>query len=565
MKISVIVPVYNVERYVRCSLDSVLSQTYSDWECVCVDDGSTDGSGAVLDEYAARDARFRVVHQENAGVSAARNRGMTEAAGELVAFLDSDDTFDPCALEVMAKAFGETGAELLRYRCRTVRSHADDRAVTAIPDYAELDVNGLSESPLRHCALGAASAVSRRLAKIVRWPSLTQCEDPLFVLRCMAQATRTVEIDGELVNYLVRRSSASRSVSLSIVKATCDYLVMAYDGCAALPGFAKSRLDTCRFLAGFLTGPLAHCGKDVPPADAKAAETSVAGSRSALEFRDPLFRILAGGSERFDFVFSLGAACSGTETLRAAGLQYASFPFDWLLGPGPADRVKMMAGEFSGWMDSAEDFEEISNPDAFRHAPWRNRRTGYSYMHDFDQGVPLAEQLPAVREKYARRIDRLLKLVRRSRRVLVVWTGDPRDGIRLSEGEIGACLEMLRTKFPGVEFRMFVFECVSGIPHSDPEVSCSSESVRVAFDYRVPDAGNDWAIRQELLLPYLARYSVADYRTPELRRAHARAERARDRERFPSKTYAGYLMTKFMFKLYKHLKKTLERRGVWME
>ena len=98
MKISVVVPVYNAERFLRFSLESVLAQTHSDWECVCVDDGSTDGSGALLDGYAAKETRFRVVHQSNGGVASARNAGMDAATGDLVAFLDSDDAFHPRAL-----------------------------------------------------------------------------------------------------------------------------------------------------------------------------------------------------------------------------------------------------------------------------------------------------------------------------------------------------------------------------------------------------------------------------------------------------------------------------------
>lgn len=95
---SIIIPVYNVAPYLRECLDSVLAQTFKDWEAICVDDGSTDGSGEILDEYGARDKRFRVVHQGNAGVSAARNRGLEEAKGEWVWFLDGDDLILPGAL-----------------------------------------------------------------------------------------------------------------------------------------------------------------------------------------------------------------------------------------------------------------------------------------------------------------------------------------------------------------------------------------------------------------------------------------------------------------------------------
>ena len=89
--ISVVIPVYNTEKYLRRCMESVVHQTYRELEIICVDDGSTDGSGAVLDAYAARDRRVRVVHQENGGLVAARKAGIALAAGEYVSYVDSDD------------------------------------------------------------------------------------------------------------------------------------------------------------------------------------------------------------------------------------------------------------------------------------------------------------------------------------------------------------------------------------------------------------------------------------------------------------------------------------------
>ncbi len=88
---SIIIPVYNVAPYLRECLDSVLRQTFSDWEAICVDDGSTDGSGEIIDEYVAKDKRFHAIHQENAGVSAARNTALDVAHGNWIAFVDADD------------------------------------------------------------------------------------------------------------------------------------------------------------------------------------------------------------------------------------------------------------------------------------------------------------------------------------------------------------------------------------------------------------------------------------------------------------------------------------------
>mgnify|MGYP004554211329 FL=1 len=86
-----IIPVYNVEKYLRRCLDSVIAQTYQNFEIICVDDGSIDDSGKICDQYAVRDARIKVIHQENQGPSAARNRGLDAAEGEYIAFVDSDD------------------------------------------------------------------------------------------------------------------------------------------------------------------------------------------------------------------------------------------------------------------------------------------------------------------------------------------------------------------------------------------------------------------------------------------------------------------------------------------
>lgn len=97
---SIVIPVYNVAPYLGECLDSLLAQTCPDWEALCVDDGSTDGSGAILDAYAEKDPRIQVFHQANGGVSSARNRALEAVRGEWLGFLDSDDMFHPQLLEV---------------------------------------------------------------------------------------------------------------------------------------------------------------------------------------------------------------------------------------------------------------------------------------------------------------------------------------------------------------------------------------------------------------------------------------------------------------------------------
>ncbi len=111
--ISVIVPVYNVEPYLPGCLDSILSQTYRDLEILLIDDGSTDRGGTICDEYAAKDPRIRVFHTENRGLSAARNRGLDEAKGEYVGFVDSDDRIEPDMYEYLLEAAERTGADVV--------------------------------------------------------------------------------------------------------------------------------------------------------------------------------------------------------------------------------------------------------------------------------------------------------------------------------------------------------------------------------------------------------------------------------------------------------------------
>ena len=99
--ISIIIPMYNVEKYLPRCLDSVLNQTFTDWQAICVDDGSPDNSGKIAEQYAARDSRFVVIHKKNGGLSDARNVGMPHATGKYIMYLDSDDFIHPQTMEIV--------------------------------------------------------------------------------------------------------------------------------------------------------------------------------------------------------------------------------------------------------------------------------------------------------------------------------------------------------------------------------------------------------------------------------------------------------------------------------
>lgn len=115
VKISIIIPVYNVEKYLHECLDSIINQTFTDIEIICVDDGSTDKSSEILEEYEQKDKRFTVISQPNKGVSAARNRGMQQAKGKYIMFVDSDDWLAHNACEQAYKAATGNDCDMLLF------------------------------------------------------------------------------------------------------------------------------------------------------------------------------------------------------------------------------------------------------------------------------------------------------------------------------------------------------------------------------------------------------------------------------------------------------------------
>lgn len=110
--ISIVTPVYNMERFLPQCIDSILAQTFPDWELILVDDGSTDGSAGICDRYAAKDSRIRVIHKENSGQADSRNIGVSMARADLVGFVDSDDWIDPGMYGTLYDALVNNGADI---------------------------------------------------------------------------------------------------------------------------------------------------------------------------------------------------------------------------------------------------------------------------------------------------------------------------------------------------------------------------------------------------------------------------------------------------------------------
>lgn len=195
-KISIIIPVYNAERFIRRCLDSVQNQSYRDWECIIVDDGSKDSSPAICDEYAKTDSRFKVIHKENGGVSKARNTGLEQASGDWVTFVDSDDELILDALKYFAEGMERyPKVSVLRGGHRTVTPTAigkDRQAEEWI--YTESHADALNISEETWCSGFMWSTCFRKdiLEGVQFDNSITWCEDHIFTYQCMLKANEIV-------------------------------------------------------------------------------------------------------------------------------------------------------------------------------------------------------------------------------------------------------------------------------------------------------------------------------------------------------------------------------------
>lgn len=220
---SIVVPVYNVAAFLSACLDSLAGQTFRDWEAICVDDGSTDGSGAMLDEYAARDARFKVLHQKNRGVSAARNAALEVACGGWIMFVDADDLLRASALSDIV-GIVETHPEARQIFFEKCEFNGKEA-------YAELSDNS-EEIDLSHEILSRLAGYSfcqcayrRDLAETLRFRPYAVGEDLLFLCEALAGVEKCIVLNRQEYANRIRPGSASRSaVSFRKIKDLTDCL-----------------------------------------------------------------------------------------------------------------------------------------------------------------------------------------------------------------------------------------------------------------------------------------------------------------------------------------------------
>lgn len=241
-KVSIIVPVYNVERYLSECLDSIRSQTMQDWEAILVDDGSTDSSGIVCDDYAAKDSRFRVLHKENGGAASAKNVGLDHVTGEYTAFLDSDDTVSSVWLETCMALCSE--ADVIEYAFDKHYVSCYERVA-----FAEETGSFTAESYLSQyldnwqCSLFWNKIFNSELLRTVRFRKERRCiDDEFFTYKAVSYADVIIRIPDVLYHYRQRQSGAvtSEKNKKQITDDALEILIERYQWvCRKFPGLRR--------------------------------------------------------------------------------------------------------------------------------------------------------------------------------------------------------------------------------------------------------------------------------------------------------------------------------------
>lgn len=241
VNLSIIVPLYGVEQYLRKCVDSLLAQDYDDYEIILVDDGSPDSCPAICDEYAKEHKNIRVVHRVNGGLSAARNSGFEVAQGEYIMFVDSDDYLQPNVLGALLKRLDEEQLDVLRYNYQNVRENGEAFVPfkTGKPyfDYSSEVVDGETflNDRLGYACYAWAFVLRRELLDGCIFTPGIYFEDTDWTPRMLVKAKRVASTEMIVYNYLWREGSITLPTSFEKKQKILD------DRMKLLHGFQEQR------------------------------------------------------------------------------------------------------------------------------------------------------------------------------------------------------------------------------------------------------------------------------------------------------------------------------------
>ena len=242
-KISVIIPIYNVEKHLRRCLDSVKNQTFEDWQAICVDDGTPDDSGKIAESYAAQDKRFIVVHKENGGVADARNAGMKHVTGEYVMYLDSDDFIHPQTMEI---AYGLAKKDDIDLVSLGITKISQDMHIDKFDNITDVDFI-VTDNVLKYAAerdgIKSKFAIKRsyvvsklyktELIRNIKFPQHVKlCEDFYWISLVYSKLPRTLIARVPVYYYVQNDGSLLHSINKPLfVQSMCIGLKHGFDVC----------------------------------------------------------------------------------------------------------------------------------------------------------------------------------------------------------------------------------------------------------------------------------------------------------------------------------------------
>lgn len=228
MLISIVVPIYNVEKYLNKCVDSLINQTYKNIEIILVDDGSTDSCPQICDEYIQRDNRIKVIHKKNGGLSSARNVGIKEANGSYLLFVDSDDYIEYNTCKELIECLKKENVDIIQFKKRVFSENEIlndiENASTNYLDYkvySNIEAYDIYMNNGEFTREAWDKLYSKNLFNDIEYPVGRLAEDLATTYKLITKAKKIGLLNRELYNYLVRKNSIMGQKSIKLMEDTC--------------------------------------------------------------------------------------------------------------------------------------------------------------------------------------------------------------------------------------------------------------------------------------------------------------------------------------------------------
>ncbi len=231
MLFSIVIPIYNTEKYLENCIISVLNQTYKDFEVLLINDGSTDGSGEICEKFASKDNRIKVIHKNNSGVSSARNKGIDNASGDYIIFVDSDDIVNKELLDTVFKQINKNNCDIVSYRFDKKNSNNEDNVIefTALNKVEiKLKFNDIYEVGVGSVCTQAYNLNMLKLYNIYFNNEIALNEEVFFNLKCFEVMKSFEFINKVLYKYNENLNSSSRKGDINYLDIVKEK-VLVYD------------------------------------------------------------------------------------------------------------------------------------------------------------------------------------------------------------------------------------------------------------------------------------------------------------------------------------------------